>query len=70
MIYLYDDEAKKRIELKEIVGIDKDSDLLLIQLNCMVDNDVIKRMEDIFGKKTGKKCIVLPMIVSKVMGIK
>ncbi|MDF2857679.1 MAG: hypothetical protein K0Q87_3530 [Neobacillus sp.] len=69
MIYLYDDVAKKRVELEEIIGIDKDSNILIILMDCTASNEVIKTVEKSLIEKTGRKCVVLPKGFT-VLGIK
>lgn len=61
-------EDGKKIELKEIIGLEK-NDILFFKLNMVLSKTHIQELEHDLCKKTNRQCIVLPCFINEVFGI-
>lgn len=52
-------DDKSIVEVKEIEGLNKDSEMLFFFLNCLMRPEDIKNLEILLSKKIGRKVVIL-----------
>ena len=62
-------EDGKRVELKEVEGINSDSKILLMKLNSFVRLEDLHKMEDDLSNRIGVKVVLLHRLIDKVLSI-
>lgn len=57
------------VEVKDIEGINNNTDILLFKINSRIRREEIDQIGRMLSAKTGKTCIVLDAMYDKVMSI-
>ena len=62
-------EDGKRVELKEVEGINSDSKILIMKLMFPVRPDETKKMQDELTEQIGIKVVLLQPIIDEILSI-
>lgn len=57
------------VEVKEIEGVGEASNTLIVMCNAHLKSNDAERIADGITKVTGKRCIILPPYITKIVGV-
>lgn len=69
MRLLIEQENGSMVEVKEIEGVGDSSNMLIFFCSTYLKNEDYKRIETQLSESTGKRCIILPPYINKIVGV-
>lgn len=67
-VFIETDEGRM-IEAREIESVPEAASALIFTLNMVVKKADLEKLEADLTEKTGKKCVILPVCIDKVVGV-
>ena len=58
------------VELKELVGVDNAANVLIALSTHHLQSDYRMRIEDEMARTTGKRWVILPPFIEKIVGVR